>query len=50
MKVECAFCKKNFQVDHENFCNHEIVFCPICGLDHEIIKSERVVVESIMIR
>jgi len=33
-------CKK-FDAQPENFANHEIVFCPICGLDHEIVQQTR---------
>jgi Zn finger protein HypA/HybF involved in hydrogenase expression len=48
LKVKCTSCEKKFDVYPENFSNHEIVFCPICGLDHEVIKkTSHVIVESI---
>jgi hypothetical protein len=32
-------CEKKFDVYPENFNNYEIVFCPVCGLDHRIVKK-----------
>ncbi|MGA3060732.1 MAG: hypothetical protein ABSD92_10225 [Candidatus Bathyarchaeia archaeon] len=39
MKVKCVGCERKFNVSPENFSNYEIVFCPICGLDHQVIKQ-----------
>ncbi|HUK84293.1 MAG TPA: hypothetical protein VLU95_00375 [Candidatus Acidoferrum sp.] len=39
MKVKCLGCAKKFYVLPEIFANYEIVFCPICGLDHQVIKK-----------
>ena len=39
MKVKCLGCTKKFDVLPEIFANYEIVFCPICGLDHQVIKE-----------
>ncbi len=39
MKVKCIGCDKKFDICLDNFSNHEIVFCPVCGLDHEVIKK-----------
>lgn len=48
MKVKCVSCATKFDVYPENFSNHEIIYCPVCGLDHEVIKkSSHVVVESV---
>ncbi|MGA3290016.1 MAG: hypothetical protein ABSD42_07260 [Candidatus Bathyarchaeia archaeon] len=39
MKVKCIGCERKFYVYPENFSNYEVVFCPICGLDHQVIKK-----------
>ncbi|MCW4030159.1 MAG: hypothetical protein NWE92_11000 [Candidatus Bathyarchaeota archaeon] len=50
MKVKCVGCSKKFDVTPEIFSNHEIVFCPICGLDHQVLKkTSRIIVESIQL-
>jgi Zn finger protein HypA/HybF involved in hydrogenase expression len=41
MKVECVGCERKFTVDPENFANYEIVFCPTCWLNHQIVKKDR---------
>ncbi|XHH10250.1 MAG: hypothetical protein ACFCUE_06365 [Candidatus Bathyarchaeia archaeon] len=41
LKVKCASCHSRFNVDPEIFGNYEIVFCPTCGLDHQIVKQKR---------
>ena len=38
LKVKCVGCEKDFDVSPENFSNYEVVFCPVCGLDHQILK------------
>jgi Zn finger protein HypA/HybF involved in hydrogenase expression len=40
VKVKCIGCEKKFEVTPENFSNYEIVFCPVCGLDHQVVKAE----------
>jgi len=48
MKVKCAGCERKFVVCPENFANFEVVFCPVCGLDHRVIKeTNRVTVKSV---
>jgi Zn finger protein HypA/HybF involved in hydrogenase expression len=48
LKVKCAGCERKFEVYPEIFSNYEIVFCPVCGLDHQVIKKTRqVLVKSI---
>jgi rRNA maturation endonuclease Nob1 len=50
LKVKCIGCEKRFDIYPENFSNHEIIFCPVCGLDHEIVKKEsRTIVEAIQL-
>ncbi|MCL2358789.1 MAG: hypothetical protein LBH74_00495 [Nitrososphaerota archaeon] len=50
MKVKCIGCEKRFDVYPENFSDHEIIFCPICGLDHEVVKkANHARVESIQL-
>ncbi|MGD6932749.1 MAG: hypothetical protein ACQCN5_00905 [Candidatus Bathyarchaeia archaeon] len=39
MKVKCVGCTTKFNVQTEIFDNYEIVFCPVCGLDHQVIKK-----------
>ncbi|MGD6810339.1 MAG: hypothetical protein ACQCN3_11625 [Candidatus Bathyarchaeia archaeon] len=41
MKVKCVSCTNKFDVYPEIFDNYEIVFCPFCGLDHQVIKSKQ---------
>jgi hypothetical protein len=40
MKVKCVGCDSKFDFAPENFSDHEIVFCPTCGLDHEVLKRK----------
>ena len=48
LKVKCVSCEKNFDVTPENFSDYEIVFCPVCGLDHRILKrATRVLVKPL---
>jgi Zn finger protein HypA/HybF involved in hydrogenase expression len=48
LKVKCVGCEKKFDVYPENFSNFEVVFCPVCGLDHRVIKkTNRVTVKTI---
>lgn len=50
MKVKCVCCENKFDVSPENFSNHEIVFCPVCGLDHQVLKkTSRIIVKSMQI-
>ncbi|MGA2523457.1 MAG: hypothetical protein ABSF65_04805 [Candidatus Bathyarchaeia archaeon] len=39
MKVKCVGCDNKFDLHPENFSNFEVVFCPTCGLDHQVIKK-----------
>jgi rRNA maturation endonuclease Nob1 len=39
LEVKCAGCEKKFNVFPEIFGNYEIIFCPICGLNHQVIKK-----------
>jgi len=48
LKVKCVGCERKFDVYPENFSNFEIVFCPVCGLDYQVIKKpNHVTVKSI---
>jgi Zn finger protein HypA/HybF involved in hydrogenase expression len=48
LKVKCVGCEKKFNVYPENFSNFEVVFCPVCGLDHRVIKkTNQVTVKTI---
>ena len=48
LKIKCAGCEKKFKVYPENFSNFEVVFCPVCGLDHQVIKkTNRVTVKTV---
>jgi rRNA maturation endonuclease Nob1 len=48
LKVKCVGCDNRFDLMLENFSDHKIIFCPVCGLDHEILKRKnRVVAEQI---
>jgi Zn finger protein HypA/HybF involved in hydrogenase expression len=39
LKIKCTGCERKFEVHPENFSNFEVIFCPVCGLDHQIIKK-----------
>jgi len=48
LKVKCVGCERKFGVCPENFSNYEIVVCPVCGLDYQVIKeTSRVTIKSI---
>jgi Zn finger protein HypA/HybF involved in hydrogenase expression len=48
LKVKCVGCEKKFDVYPENFSNFEVIFCPVCGLDHQVVKNtNRVTVKTI---
>ena len=38
-KVKCEDCERKFEVLPEIFSNYEIVFCPVCGLHHQVVKE-----------
>ena len=44
MKVKCVGCDGKFDFHPENFSDHEIVFCPVCGLDHTVNKRKSQVI------
>jgi len=39
LQVKCVGCEKKFNVFPEIFGNYEIVFCPVCGLHHQVVKK-----------
>jgi Zn finger protein HypA/HybF involved in hydrogenase expression len=48
LKVKCVGCDNKFDLHPENFSNLEVVFCPTCGLDHQVIKKpSHVIVKTI---
>jgi len=48
LKVKCVGCARKFDVYPENFSNFEVVFCPVCGLDYQVVKkTNHVAVKSI---
>jgi rRNA maturation endonuclease Nob1 len=47
LKVRCVGCDNKFELASENFSDHEIIFCPTCGLDYEVLKRKNQVVAAI---
>jgi len=46
LQVKCVSCGDKFNLMLENFSDHEIVFCPTCGLDHMVLKGKNRVVTA----
>jgi len=48
LKIKYVGCEKKFDVSPENFSNYEIVFCPVRGLDHQVLKKiSRITVRAV---